>query len=222
MSDNDDGPDPQGVKEKLIRTKEQWAKTGRGLTGATAPPQERRPPGQRVTEDFPVLDLGIQPNLSQADWSLTVGGRVTNTVKWDWAALMAQPQVTLTNDIHCVTTWSRYDNQWKGVAMRTLLEQVKPLPSAKFLMLKSFDGYSTNVPLADVDREEVLIAHTWQGKPLAKEHGGPVRLVVPHLYFWKSAKWLRHITFMDQDQPGYWEARGYHMRGDPWKEQRYG
>jgi DMSO/TMAO reductase YedYZ molybdopterin-dependent catalytic subunit len=224
MSDDipDDGPDPQGVKEKLIRTKEQWAKAGRGLTGATAPPQERRPPGQRVTEDFPVLDLGIQPNLSQADWSLTVGGRVANTVKWDWAALMAQPQVTLSNDIHCVTTWSRYDNQWQGVAMRTLLEQVKPLPSAKFLMLKSFDGYSTNVPLADVDRDDVLIAHTWQGKPLAKEHGGPVRLVVPHLYFWKSAKWLRHITFMDQDQPGYWEARGYHMRGDPWKEQRYG
>ncbi len=220
MSDTDDGP--QGVKEKLIRTKEQWAKTGRGLTGATAPPQERRPPGQHVTEDFPVLDLGIQPNLSQAEWSLTVGGRVTNTIKWDWSALTAQPQVTLTNDIHCVTTWSRYDNEWKGVAMRTLLEQVKPLPSAKFLMLKSFDGYSTNVPLADVDRDEVLIAHTWQGKPLAKEHGGPVRLIVPHLYFWKSAKWLRHITFMDQDQPGYWEARGYHMRGDPWKEQRYG
>lgn len=223
MSDtNDDGPDPQGVKEKLIRTKEQWAKAGRGLTGTTGSPQERRPPGQRVTEDFPVLDLGIQPNLSQADWSLTVGGRVTNAVKWDWAALMAQPQVTLTNDIHCVTTWSRYDNQWKGVAMRTLLEQVKPLPSAKFLMLKSFDGYSTNVPLADIDRDEVLIAHAWQGRPLAREHGGPVRLVVPHLYFWKSAKWLRHITFMDQDQPGYWEARGYHMRGDPWEEQRYG
>ncbi|MCC6912355.1 MAG: molybdopterin-dependent oxidoreductase, partial [Rhodospirillaceae bacterium] len=98
----------------------------------------------------------------------------------------------------------------------------RPLPGAKFLMFKSFDGYSTNVPLADVDRGEVLIAHTWQGKPLAKEHGGPARLVVPHLYFWKSAKWLRHITFMDQDQPGYWEARGYHMRGYPWEEQRYG
>lgn len=217
---DDDGP--QGVKEKLIRTKEQWAKTGRGLTGTTAPPQERRPPGQRVTEDFPVLDLGIQPNLAQSEWSLTVGGQVTHAVKWDWAALMAQPQVTLKNDIHCVTTWSRYDNAWQGVAMRTLLEQVKPKPGAKFLMLKSFDGYSTNVPLADVDRDDVLIAHTWQGKPLAKEHGGPVRMVVPHLYFWKSAKWLRHITFMDQDQPGYWEARGYHMRGDPWKEQRYG
>ncbi len=214
--------DPQGVKEKLIRAKEQWAKTGRGLTGAAASPRERRPPGQRVTEDFPVLDIGIQPNHGPAEWSLTVGGRVANPVRWDWAALMAQPQVTLTNDIHCVTTWSRYDNQWKGVAMRTLLAQVKPLPGAKFLMFKSFDGYSTNVPLADAERAEVLIAHAWQGNPLAREHGGPVRLVVPHLYFWKSAKWLRHITFMDQDHPGYWEARGYHMRGDPWEEQRYG
>lgn len=217
----DEGPDPKAVKDKLIRTKEQWAKTGRGLTGTTAERKERRPPGQRVTEDFPVLDLGIQPNVSQAEWSLSVAGQVDNPLKWDWAALMAQPQVTLVNDIHCVTTWSRYDNEWKGVAMRTLLAQVKPRPSAKFLMLKSFDGYSTNIPLADVDRDDVLIAHTWQGRPLAREHGGPVRLVVPHLYFWKSAKWLRHITFMDQDQPGYWEARGYHMRGDPWREERY-
>lgn len=219
---SDDGPDPQGVKEKLIRTKEQWAKTGRGLTGTTARQHDRRPPGQRVTEDFPVLDLGIQPNLSQAEWALSVGGQVENAIKWDWGALMAQPQVECVNDIHCVTTWSRYDNAWKGVGMRMLLAQVKPRASAKFLMLKSFDGYSTNVPLADVDRDDVLIAYTWQGKPLAREHGGPVRLVVPHLYFWKSAKWLRHITFMDQDQPGYWEARGYHMRGDPWMEERYG
>jgi DMSO/TMAO reductase YedYZ molybdopterin-dependent catalytic subunit len=219
---SEDGPDPQGVKEKLIRTKEQWAKTGRGLTGAAPGQHERRPPGQRVTEDFPVLDLGIQPNLSQTEWSLSIGGQVAHPIKWDWAALMAQPQVTLVNDIHCVTTWSRYDNEWRGVAMRILLAQIKPLPNAKFLMLKSYDGYSTNVPLADVDRADVLIAHTWQGKPLARDHGGPVRLVIPHLYFWKSAKWLRHITFMDQDQPGYWEARGYHMRGDPWREERYG
>ncbi len=222
---SDDGPDPdldvEGVKEKLIRTKEQWAKSGRGLTGTIAAGRERRPPGQRVTEDFPVLDLGIQPNLSPGEWSLSIAGQVTTPVKWDWAALMAQPQVALTNDIHCVTTWSRYDNVWQGVGMRTLLEAVKPLPSAKFLMLKSYDGYSTNVPLADVDRDDVLIAHTWQGQSLAKEHGGPVRLVIPHLYFWKSAKWLRHITVMDKDQPGYWEARGYHMRGDPWREERY-
>lgn len=160
--------------------------------------------------------------MSPSDWSLSVGGRVEHPLKWDWADLMAQPQVARVSDIHCVTTWSRYDNEWKGVAMRILLERVKPLASARFLMLKSYDGYSTNVPLADVTRESVLIAHTWQGTPLSRDHGGPVRIVIPHLYFWKSAKWLRHITFLDQDQPGYWEARGYHMRGDPWTEERYG
>ncbi len=224
MSDEvpDLSPDVEGVKEKLIRTKEQWAKSGRGLTGTVVSPEERRPPGQRVTEDFPVLDLGIQPNLSQAEWSLTVAGQVAHPIKWTWADLLALPQVTRANDIHCVTTWSRYDNEWKGVAMRTLLDAIKPNPAAKFLMLKSYDGYATNVPLADVDRDDVLIAHTWQGQPLAREHGGPVRLVIPHLYFWKSAKWLRHITVMEKDQPGYWEARGYHMRGDPWREERYG
>ena len=219
---DDDSPH-EDVNAKLIRTKEQWAKDGRALTGTSADPAKvRRPPGQRLTTDFPVLDLGVQPNLAQEDWALSVAGQVAHPLKWDWATFMAQPQISYLNDIHCVTTWSRYDNQWVGVAMRTLLNQVKPLPSAKVLMVKSYDGYATNIPLVDVDRDDVFIAHTWQGKPLDRAHGGPARLVVPHLYFWKSAKWIRHITFLDRDQPGYWEARGYHMRGDPWKEQRYG
>ncbi|MBL8630042.1 MAG: sulfite oxidase-like oxidoreductase [Rhodospirillaceae bacterium] len=220
----DDEPTLVGqIKEKLIRTKEQWAKDGRALTGQVArPEQERLPPGQRLTQDFPVLDLGVQPNLSTADWSLSVGGQVKNQVKWSWADFMAQTQQEFMNDIHCVTTWSRYDNTWVGVPMKTLLAAVEPKPEAKFLMVKSFDGYSTNVPLADVDRDDVFLGHTWSGKALTRDHGGPVRLVIPHLYFWKSAKWIRHITFMDKDQPGYWEARGYHMRGDPWPEERYG
>jgi DMSO/TMAO reductase YedYZ molybdopterin-dependent catalytic subunit len=219
---NDDEPTGP-VKDKLIRTKEQWAREGRALTGTAADPTKARlPPGQRLTKDFPVLDLGVQPNLSTADWSLSVAGQVAHPLKWDWAAFMAQPQVTLTNDIHCVTTWSRYDNTWVGVPMRALLDAVKPFKTAKAVMLRSYDGYSTNLPLADIDRDEVLIAHTWNEKPLEREHGGPVRLVVPHLYFWKSAKWLRHITFLEKDTPGYWEARGYHMRGDPWPEERYG
>ena len=221
MSDDEDIPFGE-VKQKLVRTKEQWAKDGRALTGTAADPKKvRLPPGQRLTQDFPVLDLGVQPNLSRKEWGLSVAGQVAHPLKWDWQALMAQPQVTLTNDIHCVTTWSRYDNAWVGVAMRTVLAAVKPFPTAKFVMLRSFDGYTTNLPLADLDRADVVIAHTWQGAPLAREHGGPVRLVVPHLYFWKSAKWLRHMTFMEKDQPGYWEARGYHKRGDPWKEERY-
>lgn len=221
--DAPDAPPHADVNAKLVRTKEKWAAQGRALTGTQGDPvRERRPPGQRVTQDFPVLDLGIQPTLSRKEWSLSVAGLVARPLKWDWETFMAQPQHEVLNDIHCVTTWSRYDNRWRGVAMRTLLDQVKPLPSAKYLMVKSYDGYSTNIPLADVDREDVFLAHTWQDQPLDREHGGPVRLVVPHLYFWKSAKWIRHVTFMDRDQPGYWEARGYHMRGNPWKEERYG
>lgn len=224
MSSADRPDDPHGdVNSKLIETKQKWAETGRALTGTTANPRYNRlPPGQRLTKDFPVLDLGIQPNLAQKEWSLSVAGLVENQLRWDWAALMDQPQVSYLNDIHCVTTWSRYDNTWLGVAFTTLLAAAKPLPSAKYLMVKSYDGYATNIPLADVNRDDVFLAHTWQGQPLDRDHGGPVRLVVPHLYFWKSAKWIRHITFMDRDQPGYWEARGYHMRGNPWKEERYG
>ena len=216
------------VKDKLIRTKEEWARTGRGLTGQTyekgsADPQKvRRPPGQRVTEDFPVLDLGIQPNLTTKNWALSAAGQVANPLKWDWDQFMALPHREFRNDIHCVTTWSRYDNAWQGVAFRDILKRVEPKPEAKAVMLKGYDGYTTNVLLSDLDRDEVFIAHCWNGKPLAREHGGPVRLVVPHLYFWKSAKWLRHMSFLDRDQPGYWEARGYHMRGDPWSEERYG
>ena len=210
------------IKGKLIKTKEAWAREGRGLTGTAARPDTvRLPPGQRLTNDFPVLDLGVQPNLTQKDWSLSVAGQVARPLKWSWGDLMAQPQAEYLNDIHCVTTWSRYDNTWHGVAMRTLLAACVPLPTAKFLMVKGFDGYSTNIPLADVDRDDVFLGHTWNGQGLTRDHGGPVRLVVPHLYFWKSAKWIRHITFMEKDQPGYWEARGYHMRGDPWDEERY-
>ena len=214
--------DPK-AKDKLIRAKEEWARSGRGLTGTTADPQkDRRPPGQRVTGDFPVLDLGIQPNIATADWALSAAGQVGNLLKWDWKTFMAQPQVDFTNDIHCVTTWSRYDNVWTGVPMKHFLALVQPRDTAVAVMIKGYDGYSTNVLLSDLDRDDVFIAHSWNGKPLGREHGGPARLVVPHLYFWKSAKWLRHMSFLDRDQPGYWEARGYHMRGNPWEEERYG
>ena len=168
-----------------------------------------------------MLDLGDQPNLATRDWSLSVGGMVDNPLRWDWATFMAQPQTAITTDIHCVTTWSRYDNAWVGVAARHLLKMARPRREAKFLLLRSYDGYTTNLPLAAFDDEDVLLAHTWQGQPLEREHGGPVRAMVPKLYFWKSAKWLRHITFSDRDTPGYWELRGYHDLGDPWREQRY-
>jgi DMSO/TMAO reductase YedYZ molybdopterin-dependent catalytic subunit len=209
-------------KDKLIAAKEKWAREGRGLTGAGAVPAARRlPPGQRETFDFPVLDLGDQPNLSTRDWSLSVGGMVENPIRWDWDTFMAQPQTELVSDIHCVTTWSRYDNSWTGVAARHLLKTVRPRQEARFLLLRSFDGYTTNIPLARFADDDVLLAHSWQGQRLSREHGGPVRAVIPKLYFWKSAKWLRHITFSDRDTPGYWELRGYHGEGDPWKEERY-
>ncbi|RAU22660.1 sulfite oxidase-like oxidoreductase [Paramagnetospirillum kuznetsovii] len=209
-------------KDKLIAAKERWARDGRGLTGEKASPAHRRlPPGQRETADFPVLDLGEAPNMLPRDWSMTVGGQVDNPIRWDWAAFMAQPQTEIVTDIHCVTTWSRYDNRWTGVSARHLLSLVRPRPTAKFLLLRSYDGYTTNLPLARFADDDVLLAHSWQGEPLSREHGGPVRAVVPKLYFWKSAKWLRHITFSDRDTAGYWELRGYHDEGDPWREQRY-
>jgi DMSO/TMAO reductase YedYZ molybdopterin-dependent catalytic subunit len=209
-------------KDKLTTIKEQWAREGRGLTGEKPTPGARRlPPGQRETFDFPVLDLGDQPNLSTSDWSLSVGGMVESPIRWDWQTFMAQPQTELISDIHCVTTWSRYDNTWAGVSARHLLKMVRPRKEARFLLLRSFDGYTTNIPLTRFADDDVLLAHSWQGQPLSREHGGPVRAVIPKLYFWKSAKWLRHITFSDRDTPGYWELRGYHGEGDPWKEERY-
>lgn len=216
----DDVPLSGKFKDKLVATKEAWAREGRGLTGNHS--QNRLPPGQHETVDWPVLDLGIQPNLAAKDWSLSVGGAVENPLKWSWEDFLAQPQTELVSDIHCVTTWSRYDNTWNGVSAHHLLAMVKPRASARFIMFRSYDGYTTNVPLARFADDDVLLAHSWQGEKLTREHGGPVRVVIPKLYFWKSAKWLRAITFMDQDSPGYWELRGYHDEGDPWTEQRYG
>ncbi len=220
MVSDDDVPLLGKLKDKLLQTKENWAKEGRALTGKAG--QARLPPGQHLTAEWPVLDLGIQPNLVQSDWSLSVAGAVEHPIRWTWNDFMAQPQVEMTSDIHCVTTWSRYDNTWQGVSARHLLAMVKPRASARFIMFRSYDGYTTNVPLNRFADDDVLLAHTWEGHPLSREHGGPVRVVIPKLYFWKSAKWLRAITFMDQDSPGYWELRGYHDEGDPWTEQRYG
>ena len=210
------------TRDKLIRTKEQWARDGRGLTGKPSDPSRHRlPPGQRLVKDFPVLDLGKQPNMRQRDWSMSTAGQVAKPLRWSWDDLMAQPQVEITSDIHCVTTWSRYDNRWKGVSAKHLLAETQARPHTAFLMVRSYDGYATNVPLSLFNDDDVLLAHTWNGAPLTREHGGPVRLVITKLYFWKSAKWIRHITFMEKDGPGYWEARGYHATGDPWKEERY-
>ncbi|MCK1651295.1 sulfite oxidase-like oxidoreductase [Bradyrhizobium sp. 149] len=207
---------------KLTRTKEKWAREGRFLTGKiTRPEDQRLPPGQHLTKDWPVLDLGVVPPVSRERWRLDVYGAIENQVFWTFAEFIAQKQAQFISDIHCVTTWSRYDNQWEGLATRELLAACQPREDARFVVLHSHDGYTTNLALEDFAAEDALLAHSWSGEPLSEEHGGPVRLVVPHLYFWKSAKWLQAIEFLTEDAPGFWEVRGYHNRGDPWAEQRY-
>jgi DMSO/TMAO reductase YedYZ molybdopterin-dependent catalytic subunit len=207
---------------KLTRTKEKWAREGRFLTGKiTRPEDQRLPPGQHLTKDWPVLDLGVVPPVSRERWRLDVYGAIENPVFWTFAEFTAQKQAQFTSDIHCVTSWSRYDNEWEGLATRELLAACQPREDARFVVLHSHDGYTTNLALDDFAAEDALLAHSWSGEPLSDEHGGPVRLVVPHLYFWKSAKWLQAIEFLTEDAPGFWEVRGYHNRGDPWAEQRY-
>lgn len=207
---------------KLTRTKRAWAQAGKFLTGrVTRPEEDRLPPGQHLVRDWPVLDLGMQPRIALDRWRLDVTGEVENPVSWDWATFRAQKQTRETTDIHCVTTWSRYDNHWEGLAIRDLLDVVMPRDTARFVLLHSYDGYITNLALEDFAAEDALIVHSWEDKPLTLEHGGPARLVVPHLYFWKSAKWLKKIEFVVADKRGFWEENGYHNHADPWKEERY-
>lgn len=206
---------------KLTQTKEQWARDRRQPT-RRLDGGGRLPPGQHLAKDWPVLDLGHRPLVPTDQWEMKVLGTVDRPLTLSWAQFLALPQVDLTSDIHCVTSWSTYDNRWSGVAVRTLAEAAGLRNNAAFAVLHSHDGYTTNLPLDHFLAEESLIAHAWGGAPLARDHGGPARAVVPSLYFWKSAKWLRQITFLEKAAPGYWETRGYHNLGDPWKQQRYG
>ena len=215
---SDDLPDDS----KLTRTKAKWAAEGRFITGHHSRPEdERLPPGQHLVKNWPVLDLGIEPPIDLRAWRLDVDGLVDSNLRLNWSSFTALPQIENVSDIHCVTSWSRYDNRWTGVSTQELAMQAGIKAEAKFALLTSNDGYTTNVPLADFLVENALLATAWEGEPLTAEHGGPMRLVVPHLYFWKSPKWLRRIEFSATDQPGFWEERGYHNYGDPWLEQRY-
>lgn len=219
MTDTPDMPD----ESKLTRSKVRWAAEGRGLTGRPLRVGDARlPPGQHLVRDWPVLDLGVQPDVPLDRWRLRVFGLVEEAVTLDWAEFLGLPQREFVSDMHCVTTWSRYDNAWRGVSTRDLMARVRPQDGARFVVLHSFDGYTTNVPLDDFAAADALLATHWEGEALTRAHGGPVRVVVPHLYLWKSAKWVRRVEFVDADRAGYWEERGYHMRGEPWAEQRYG
>jgi DMSO/TMAO reductase YedYZ molybdopterin-dependent catalytic subunit len=207
---------------KLTRTKQLWAKQGKFITGTTLRPEgERLPPGQHLVRDWPVLDLGLQPDVPQESWTLDVDGLVETAAHWRFTDVQALPQSRFVSDIHCVTTWSRYDNTWDGVATRDLLAMVGPRDGARFVVLHSYDGYTTNVSLEDFGSADALLATNWEGRPISREHGGPVRLVIPKLYFWKSAKWIRRIELVAEDHPGFWEVRGYNNHADPWLEERY-
>jgi DMSO/TMAO reductase YedYZ molybdopterin-dependent catalytic subunit len=177
------------------------------------------PPGQHLTTDFPVLSAGPTPRVATDEWTFTITTETGEQRSWSWAEFTALPSEQPTVDIHCVTSWSKLGTHWRGVAIDTLLADVST--SAAYVMAHSYGGYTTNVPLADLTDGKAWVAYEFDGEPLAPVHGGPARLLVPHLYFWKSAKWVRGLQLLEYDQPGFWEGLGYHMYGDPWKEQRY-
>lgn len=210
-------------KARYIAAKEAWAR--KQSAAGVRPRQEavsgRLPPGQKLTDGFPVLDLGVQPAIPTDAWALSLDGDVEQPVRLDWAAFNALPQVDDISDFHCVTTWSKYDCRWGGVAFTTLYELAKPKPEARFVYFTGYDGYSTNVPLEACLDDDVLVATSFDGQPLPREHGGPARVIVPKLYAWKGAKFVKGITFLTRDKPGFWEVRGYSNSADPWKEERY-
>ena len=182
----------------------------------------RLPPGQYdAGADWPVLTAEATPRLATATWTFSVGGLVERPVTWSWDEIRALPGSDFRGDIHCVTTWSKLGVWFHGVSVDTLLAAARPQPSASYVLATSHTGYTTNLPLADVTGGQAWVVWDYEGKPLATDHGGPARLLIPHLYFWKSAKWVSGLRLLDHDEPGFWERNGYHDRGDPWLEQRY-
>jgi DMSO/TMAO reductase YedYZ molybdopterin-dependent catalytic subunit len=182
-------------------------------------PDGRLPPGQYLERGFPVLSAGPTPRTPLDQWTFSINGAIDEKRSWSWDELQALPKETPTVDIHCVTTWSKFDTSWEGVSVDTLIEGMEP--EAGYVTAFSDGGYTTNLPIEDVTGGKAWVVYGFDGEPLEPEHGGPARLLVPHLYFWKSAKWVRGLTFTEEDEPGFWETLGYHDRGDPWLEQRY-
>ena len=190
-----------------------------GFTGRARAGRADLPPGQYLTEDFPVLSAGPTPRVRLEDWEFTVTAESGKVHRWDWAALQALPAQQFTVDLHCVTRWSKFGTSWEGVSLDTLLDGVET--TADYALVSCYGGYTTNLPLADLRDGQAWIAFSYDGEELDPEHGGPARLLVPHLYLWKSAKWVNEIRLQEHDTPGFWESVGYHNYGDPWQEQRY-
>ncbi len=194
----------------------------RGQEDARKRPADRRlPPGQILTEKWPVLHYGPVPTILRQQWKLEVWGLVANPRVYNWEEFNALGQVEEVSDIHCVTRWSRYDNRWTGVPVSKFIEQVQPLPEARYVLLHGWGGFTTNLPIEEFNDTDCLFAHSHDGKPLTAEHGAPMRVVVPKLYFWKSCKWVVGVQFLGEDEAGFWERNGYHMHGDPWIQERF-
>jgi DMSO/TMAO reductase YedYZ molybdopterin-dependent catalytic subunit len=191
----------------------------RGFRGRESDPGHKLPPGQYETKGFPVLSAGPTPRIPLDRWQFTIATEQGKTHSWSWPQFLNLPQEELRVDIHCVTKWSKFDTVWQGVAVDTFLRNVET--AVPFVTVHSYGGYTTNLPLADLRGGQAWIVHQFDGRPLEPEHGGPARLLVPHLYFWKSAKWVNGLTLTSEDQPGFWELFGYNNHGDPWREQRY-
>ncbi|MEA2643786.1 MAG: hypothetical protein QOG08_812 [Chloroflexota bacterium] len=189
---------------------------GKRRDGASS---SRVPPGQHLVDDFPVLSAGPTPHVATSEWTFSIVGEVDEPKVWTWDEFHKLPSESFTVDIHCVTKWSKLDTSWTGVSLETILEQVES--AADYAVAYSDGGYTTNLPVDDLRGKQAWIAFEYDGQPLDPEHGGPARLLVPHLYLWKSAKWVRGISLQNEDEPGFWESNGYHLRGDPWREQRY-
>lgn len=209
------------VKQDLIARKERWARKMAGQEKPSVRSHDRLPPGQKLVHNWPVLDLGVHPEVPLDKWELKIHGHVENPRTLSWEQFLALPRFHDVSDFHCVTTWSRYDIAWDGVAFFTLADLVRPKRSATHVFFKSYDGYSTNNPIECCLDDDVLIAHTADGQPLSVAHGGPARVIIPKRYAWKGAKFIREIVFLDRDILGFWEVRGYSNDADPWLEQRF-
>ncbi len=181
----------------------------------------RIPPGQYLTDRFPVLHAGVVPSVDLSEWDFTVDGLVTETKRWTWKEFRSFPSTAVTVDIHCVTKWSKLDTNWVGIPVTEIWEKIEPFREATHVLVHAYHGFTANLPIEDLLRKDNLFAYEYGGRPLEPEHGYPLRLLVPHLYFWKSVKWVRGFTLLDGDQPGFWERNGYHMYGDPFREQRF-
>jgi DMSO/TMAO reductase YedYZ molybdopterin-dependent catalytic subunit len=199
--------------------RDKMAIISRGFSGRRGAGDAKLPPGQYITADFPVLSAGPTPHVTLDQWEFVIDDGASGLKRWNWRSFHDLPAESFTTDIHCVTRWSKLGTSWEGVSLDAMLADIDS--DARYAMVRSYGGYTTNVPLEDLKNHQAWVAFRFEGQDLAPEHGGPARLLVPHLYFWKSAKWVQGITLMPQDKPGFWEANGYHIYGDPWREQRY-